>query len=155
SLMAVASSASSSSAGTQLFNAAITSIPLTSVGSVLANSTPQSVTIGQQTFNIGDFTDIANPSANQLLGRTAPNTVTFNAGNTFTAVYQFGHPNIDQALNQCAPAAVANSLDWLRTTQGLAVPAANPNTPGLRVADGPPAANTNALVGVLESGAFM
>ena len=44
----------------------------------------------------------ANPSANQVLGRTAPNTVTFNAGNAFTATYQLGHPNIDAAVNQCA-----------------------------------------------------
>jgi len=43
---------------------------------------------------------------------------------------QKGHPNVQTALNQCAPAAVANSLDWLKDTQGL--PITDPDGPGLK-----------------------
>jgi hypothetical protein len=40
-------------------------------------------------------------------------TVSFDALGVANASYQQGHPNVLAALNQCAPAAVANSLTWL------------------------------------------
>ncbi|MCC6679307.1 MAG: PEP-CTERM sorting domain-containing protein [Phycisphaeraceae bacterium] len=67
----------------------------------------------------------------------------FSAPGLGGLVYQFGHPNVQAARNQCAPAAVANSLTWLKNTQGLAVP--DPNNPGIRT-DNP----NNTLVGKLE-----
>ncbi|HEY1176343.1 MAG TPA: hypothetical protein VGF17_09305, partial [Phytomonospora sp.] len=65
----------------------------------------------------------------------------FHLGGLLSFAWQPGHPNIEQDLNQCFPAAVANSLDWLRTTQRAAVPAANPHVPGIR---------DNSLVGRLD-----
>lgn len=37
-------------------------------------------------------------------------------------VWQHGHVNIEQDLNQCAPASVANSFQWMENEQGLPVP---------------------------------
>ncbi len=59
-----------------------------------------------------------------------PSTVVFGGGPAFTICYQGAHSNVQAADNQCGPASVANSLDWLRTTQGLPVP--DPNVQGLR-----------------------
>ncbi|ACB75099.1 hypothetical protein Oter_1815 [Opitutus terrae PB90-1] len=53
--------------------------------------------------------------------------------------WQSGHPSVDQDTNQCAPASVANSLQWLEDTQGLPVP--YDNVPGIR---------DNSLVGKLD-----
>jgi hypothetical protein len=46
----------------------------------------------------------------------------------FQFVGQPNHPNVQAANNQCGPAAAANSLTWLATQKGLAVP--DPNNPG-------------------------
>jgi hypothetical protein len=64
--------------------------------------------------------------------------------------YQTQHPNVQAARNQCAPAATSNSLDWLRTTTGLAIKknadnTVRTNTPGIRT-DAP----NDTLVGNLE-----
>lgn len=66
----------------------------------------------------------------------------FNLGKETSLVYQFGHANVQAAEDQCFPAAVANSLDWMRATYGLAVP--DNNVVGL---NGAPA---NSLVGKLD-----
>src|SRR5579862_68171 len=47
-----------------------------------------------------------------------PNLVGWNVPdllNTFL-LWQTGHPSVEQDVNQCAPGAVANSFDWLRST---------------------------------------
>lgn len=69
-----------------------------------------------------------------------PSTVVFGGGPALTICYQGAHSNVQAADNQCGPAAVANSLDWLRTTQGLPVP--DPNVQGLR--------DNTSLVGKLD-----
>ena len=70
--------------------------------------------------------------------------LTFSTG-LFSLTYQLGHSNVQAAKNQCAPAAVANSLTWLKDTKGLRVP--DPNIPGLRDDVSP---NDTSLVGKLE-----
>jgi hypothetical protein len=55
---------------------------------------------------------------------------------------QNGHPSVEQGVNQCAPAAVANSLQWLEDQYGIAVPHAH--VPGIN--GNPP----HSLVGQLD-----
>ncbi len=69
-----------------------------------------------------------------------PGAVVFGGGPALTICYQGAHSNVEAADNQCGPAAVANSLDWLRTTYALPVP--QPNVMGLR--------DNNSLVGKLD-----
>jgi len=69
-----------------------------------------------------------------------PSTVVFPGGPALTICYQRSHSNVQAANNQCGPASVANSLDWLRTTYGLPVP--DPNVQGLR--------DNTSLVGKLD-----
>ena len=67
-------------------------------------------------------------------------TVSFNgAAPAVTGTYQTGHPNVEAAVNQCAPAAVANSLKWPGVTT-------DPNVAGTS-ADNP----NSSLVGKLDS----
>ncbi|MBV9851886.1 MAG: PEP-CTERM sorting domain-containing protein [Armatimonadetes bacterium] len=54
--------------------------------------------------------------------------INFQAGGLVSASFQPNHPNVQAAMNQCLPAAVANSLQYLKTTYGLNVP--DPNVPG-------------------------
>jgi hypothetical protein len=42
---------------------------------------------------------------------------------------QEGHPNIEAAKNQCLPASVANSLDWISNTHGISL--SHRNVPGV------------------------
>lgn len=67
--------------------------------------------------------------------------VNFLAGALTFDSEQKGHRNVQAALNQCAPAAVANSLDWLRRTQSLRLKYRN--RPGLK--------GDNTLVGQLDT----
>jgi hypothetical protein len=66
----------------------------------------------------------------------------FQVGGLFRFFVQPNHQNVQTADNQCLPAAVANSLTWLKTTYGVPIP--DSNIPGLR---GNPA---NSLVGRLD-----
>lgn len=70
---------------------------------------------------------------------------TFNPGGETYFIYQPGHQNVQAAMNQCAPAAVANSLTWLKDKKGLKVP--HKNIPGLRPDVSP---GDESLVGQLE-----
>lgn len=59
--------------------------------------------------------------------------------------WQPGHPNIEQAINQCGPAAIANSLQWLENTHaGLAFPDAH--IPGQN--------DNNSMVGKIDQSAM-
>ena len=69
--------------------------------------------------------------------------ITFGGGANSVA-YQPGHTNVEQDVNQCGPASVANSMDYLRTRYGINVPAAKTNTPGV---GGNPA---SSIVGQLD-----
>jgi len=46
-------------------------------------------------------------------------TVSFNAGGLTSLTIQTNHPNVSAGVNQCAPAAVANSLTWLGLNDDL------------------------------------
>lgn len=74
----------------------------------------------------------------------APGIEGFNTNGVTGITYETGHPNVQAALNQCAPAAIANSLTWLKTTDGTPIP--QPNTPGIGNVPGA----TNTLVGALD-----
>lgn len=65
--------------------------------------------------------------------------IQFNGGATSLA-WQTGHPNIEQETNQCFPASVANSLQWLKLADGTPVP--DPHRPGIL---------DNSLVGKLDT----
>jgi hypothetical protein len=63
-------------------------------------------------------------------------------GGLFRFWLQFGHQNVQTALNQCAPASVANNFTWLKKVYGTPIP--DQNILGLR---GNPA---NSLVANLD-----
>jgi hypothetical protein len=68
-------------------------------------------------------------------GSTRPDEITI----------QWDHPNIEAAKNQCFPASVANSLQYLRNRYGLAVP--HEHKPGLRPSASP---GDSSLVGQID-----
>ena len=151
--MAVASASSTSPVTFDSLYVDFTPGPETTVTSIEADSTLQSRGVTTENYGIGDTTAGSDPSGDIVLGSPALGTLVFNAGNNLNVAYQPGHPNIDAAWNQCAPAAVANSLAWLAKTNSLSLP--NPNIPGMRVTGGPPPSPANTLVGTLESGPYM
>ncbi len=71
-----------------------------------------------------------------------PYTSTTQATNI---IVQFDHSNVEAAVNQCFPASVANSLQFLKNRYGLPVP--HENKPGLRPSVSP---GDNSLVGQLD-----
>lgn len=75
------------------------------------------------------------------LGSVAPSTVVFNPTGANSVVYQPRHPNVQAAHNQCAPMAVANSLQWLENEFGTPVP--HNHVKGIK--------GDNSLVGKLDS----
>jgi hypothetical protein len=72
----------------------------------------------------------SDPTSNPRTNNPAPtlridnSTLVFAIAPTSIA-WQFGHPNIEQANNQCYPASVANSLKYLQTTTGVQTTAHN------------------------------
>lgn len=74
-------------------------------------------------------------------GNLIPSTVNFNPGGANSVVYQPRHPNVQAAQNQCAPMAVANSLQWLENETGINVP--QDHVKGLK--------GDNSLVGKLDT----
>lgn len=71
-----------------------------------------------------------------------PDTITFYDCDSMEAIFQPNHPNIETADDQCLPAAVATSLQWLENTyDSITVP--HPNIPGL--------GEDGSLVGALET----
>jgi len=97
-----------------------------------------------QAFAVGDTVDddsgFGAAAASGPEAPPPPGVVAFRGRAALTVCSQTKHPNVETAVNQCAPAAVANSLDWMRTTYGLPVPDAN--VPGER--------NNTSLVGKLD-----
>jgi len=98
-----------------------------------------------QMFSVGDVGyDGSGKGATAVSGTEtapAPGVVSFVGGPAFTFCFQANHPNIEAADNQCGPASVANSLTWLKTTYGLAIP--DNNVQGL--------CDTTSLVGKLDT----
>ena len=84
-------------------------------------------------FDIGDTAHNAQGFAGVLraapAGAPPPAVIGFQLGAVITFCWQPGHANVQAACNQCAPAAAANSLDWLRSTYGL--PVLHAHVPGL------------------------
>ncbi len=69
----------------------------------------------------------------------------YTTGSASEIIVQFDHPNIEAAKNQCAPASVANSLQYLKNNFGLPVPHAH--KAGLKPSVSP---GDTSLVGQIE-----
>lgn len=76
-----------------------------------------------------------------------PALVNFAGGPVFSLNWQPGHSSVEQDTNQCGPASVANSLDWLRSTYGAAAPL----NPALQNVPGIAGAPANSLVAQLDT----
>jgi hypothetical protein len=84
-------------------------------------------------FNVG-LIDYNSAGRNSPIGTIpAPiprDSIKFKEGGKDDLVWQHGHVNIEQDVNQCGPASVANSFQWLENEQGLPVP--HEHKPGIR-----------------------
>ncbi len=131
-------------------------VPVTSVGLQADLSPVPTVSYGGSgpvnTFLPGSVTYAAEgkgagPNAPPAPGNVpAPGTVTFAAPG-FSLNWQTGHSSVEQDTNQCGPASVANSLDWLRSKYGAAAPL----DPALQNVPGIAGAPANSLVGKLDT----
>jgi hypothetical protein len=103
------------------------------------NATPATV------FAVTGFTmSIGGGQGVSAGGPVTPPTFTdvlFSNPSSNDAIIQYDHPNEQAAANQCAPMSVANSLQYLKDTQGLPVP--HQHTLGLK--------GDNTLVGQLDT----
>jgi hypothetical protein len=96
-------------------------------------------------FSVGSAEFDAGGKGGEVAAAPPPppfNIVFPNPFGVFKFAFQANHPNVQTAVNQCAPASMANNFTWLKTTFGTAIP--DPNNLGLR--------NTvaNSLVGKLD-----
>jgi hypothetical protein len=104
---------------------------------VPANS---NVIYNAQGVDVGAGVNRAGPAA----GRINWNGITFDPNKPTSMTWQPNHDlSVEQDVNQCGPASVANSLQYLKNRNGLPVPHAN--IPG--IAGNPP----NSLVGQLDN----
>jgi len=92
----------------------------------------------------GDTADGPADDENLYEDPGAPGVVSFSSNGVFGITYETSHQNVQAAKNQCAPAAIANDLTWLKTQYGT--PISQSNNPGIG-----PTANSNTLVGVLDN----
>jgi hypothetical protein len=67
----------------------------------------------------------------------------FSPGGATTINYQYGHPNVQTAMNQCAQSSAANNLQWLSNTYGIPLVQTGTDAPGLK--------GDNTLVGQLDT----
>ena len=98
-------------------------------------------------FAVGDFEVNAQGFGEDEVAPGPPpappaGVISFNAFGIIDFAIQPAHPSLETEVNQCFPAAVSTSLQWLEDTQGINVP--HDNIPGL---NGNPA---NSLVGQLD-----
>lgn len=98
-----------------------------------------------QTFMVGDVSYNAQGFGGAVGTGTPPpppvGVIDFNVGGVFRICWQPGHQCIETAQNQCLPAAVATSLQWLEDTYAsINIP--HPNVMGL--------GDDGSLVGALE-----
>ncbi|MGI0019857.1 MAG: hypothetical protein ACREAY_05260 [Nitrososphaera sp.] len=102
-------------------------------------TTPVSLTVD---LDMIDIELCAIPYATTTITRPPTlDDVLFGDPNKTNATIQYGHKNIEAADDQCMPASMANSLQFLEETQGLPVP--HEHRPGLKGDD--------SLVGQLDS----
>lgn len=98
----------------------LASVDFSAAPSLSFGGAPQAAfTVTDAGFAVGGFGATAAP---RYLAAPTPQAVNFTAGFLTRSVIQNGHLNLQAANNQCAPMAVANSLQWLKTSQGVAVP---------------------------------
>ncbi|MDP9175486.1 MAG: PEP-CTERM sorting domain-containing protein [Planctomycetota bacterium] len=85
------------------------------------SASPTNFSVTADPYNAqGEGANRGNPAAPPPSGVVSFNTL----GLTKTAI-EIGVPNVNAADNQCAPAAIANGLAYLKTTYGLLIPDAN------------------------------
>jgi hypothetical protein len=124
------------------------STPMSSTASVLADDSTveNGLTVSSLVQDLGTPTT----APNGAMAGNGASPLTFG-GTGFNVTYQLGHPNVEAAINQCAPAAVANSLTYLGLNN-------QPNNPGsFGVPDNPAAggslvANLDLLMGRQSTG---
>jgi hypothetical protein len=99
--------------GTSLSTAPSTSAPAVvfSVGAV-----------GDALFDAEGKAGAGGPHADAGGSPAALGFLTFNLNNIIHVLYRPGFPNVEAGVNECGPAAAANSLQWLHDEQGLKVP---------------------------------
>lgn len=117
-------------------SARVVSSPVPLTGQV---TTPSSI------YPVGDKQYNAQGRQPSVSGGTAPapprpNAVSFTRLPLLECCYQANHPNIEAADDQCGPAAMANSLQWLEDTFRINIP--HPHQQGL--------GNDGSLVGELD-----
>jgi hypothetical protein len=84
------------------------------------------------TFAVGDIEYNAQGGEGTVVGvptPPSPGVIIFDPVGLLKFCFQPNHSNIQTAHNQCVPAAVATSLQWLEDTYGINVP--QPNNLGL------------------------
>jgi hypothetical protein len=88
---------------------------------------PQSLPVTPVTFGGKgeELTTILGPFKTDSAG-----SLRFNLGADTYAIIQPGHPNVQAANNQCLPAALANSFEYLKGQRHVSIP--HDNVPGLR-----------------------
>lgn len=91
----------------------------------------------------GDGDGAGNPSG----PATAPGSTLAFGGPTTAVTYQFNHPNVDAARNQCAPAAAANNMQWLHDTYGMGLTQGATTYQNITGLKGDP---NNSLVGKMD-----
>jgi hypothetical protein len=106
------------------------------------------------TFSVGDAPYDAEGRNVAITGPPpvppSPGSVTFVLGGLIDAKWQTGHPAMIQtADNQCGPAAIAHSMNWLDQQYGIWDPPGSgpPHVPGLGVV---PAGSDGSMVGDLD-----
>ncbi len=101
-------------------------------------------TLGHVEYDAGGF------GLDPITGPPPPpgaNVATFSTGASNSLFLQPGHPNVEAAKNQCAPIAVANSLQYLENRFGVSVP--HPHVPGW-LKENPGGAVPTSLVGQMD-----
>jgi hypothetical protein len=83
--------------------------PVTSFGGSPTDTFP----VGTVEFNGQGF---GNPPNGAEPAPPPAGIISFEIGGVFEICCQYGHSNVEAEENQCAPAAVANSFDWLERT---------------------------------------
>ena len=104
----------------------------------LSSVTALTIQAGEQFIAIGGVPDApvnSPPSPPDLTD------ILFGDPTMTDAITQFDHPNIEASTNQCMPASIANSLQYLENTTDLEIP--HDNVAGLK--------GDNSLVGQLDT----
>ncbi len=103
--------------------------------------TPTTFTVMPQNISIGGRGETTGSSGSVRSSHVTFTDVLFAKPSKSKAIIELDHPNIEAANNQCYPASIANSLQFLEDTTGLKVP--HNNVAGLK--------GDNSLVGQLDT----